>query len=158
MQKFNESEKNDTELAQNINELIALRAAHPVASGLPSGLPGADVAKTAKSLGMKIQLALKKTNELGTMDKQSAEFLQQMSGDPNGWLFNTPESSLAVIRDSNQRAVEDQARNMGFSPRGVAKSGGATGDWSGDTQAPPSPPRGPRTLAEAEATVRPRGQ
>jgi hypothetical protein len=138
-------------LAANIDELIKLRKANP----FEVGVWNTEAYNKAKAVNSKIQLAMKKADTLGTLDKGSVEFLSEMTGNPNSWT-SAPEEKLSAIRESTLRDVETRAKRSGLSaPNAPAGSfqGGAGGGMASGQQ----PALGAGT-SETVTMVRPDGK
>jgi hypothetical protein len=75
---------------------------------------------------------MKKADTLGTLDKGSVEFLEQMTGNPNSW-GSAPEEKLRAIKTSTLRDVEMKAGKSGLSYTPEAKTfqGGTGGGLAG---------------------------
>jgi hypothetical protein len=104
------------DLSAGIDELLALRDEHYVAVGLP----GTNANKRANAIGASIKLAVKDAKELGTLDKGSVEFLEEMVGDPTAWLINTPDEKIRSIKETTQRDADSLAKASGLAGRSGA--------------------------------------
>jgi hypothetical protein len=109
--KFNETQNVTNALESKIDRLLRLREEHGVAVGVPQ----TDAYKEAQTLNREIMLGLKKKEELGTLDNQSERFLNEMTGDPNAWFINTPETQLNAVKRAAREDLESRAQGLGYS-------------------------------------------
>lgn len=108
--KLLQSEDATRDLRTGIADLLKVRKEH----GVAIGVPGTDAYEQAGAAHSRVQLALKKKGELGTLDKGSEAFLAKMAGDPNAWFINTPETKLGQILSTEVRSQNDRARRAGL--------------------------------------------
>lgn len=120
--KLADADQAANDLNSAIDELLKLRREHPFAVGVGIGGVGTAAYDRAPVINQRIQLALKKADTLGTLDKGSVDFLNQMTGDPTSWT-NAPENKLNEIKLLNTRGAESRAKQAGLSaPALEAKS------------------------------------
>ena len=136
--KITENDAATRELSSNIGDLLKLRSKH----GFAVGVPGTPQYNTAQAINNRIQLAMKKAEALGTLDKGSVEFLNEMTGNPNSW-FGAPEAKLLAIKKLALDDAEERAARAGLSAPGRRAASFSEGLGAGPRRAAPAAPSEP---------------